>query len=249
VPEDFLEHYFQPAEEEEEDEAEQVLEPLLDPAPGPLDRGDDRAFLRLRQSYAAAVTLLDTGLGELLEEVGRRGLSEDLVALVTTDHGQALGEHGIVGPCHPWLHEELVHLPLLIRLPGGIEAGRRVPALTQPCDLLPTLAELFGLTPGPVQGQSLVPLLRGQVESVRPHACSALRHSSGEEWALRTLEWAFLLPIATNAEQAPRTPQLYVKPEDRWEVNNVIQHHLDLAEGLERTLRAFVESPAVKENQ
>jgi hypothetical protein len=57
------------------------------------------------------------------------------------------------------------------------------------------------------------------------------------EWMLRTPEWSFLLPV-----QSPRPPQLFVKPDDRWEVNNVYQHHLEYAEGLERTLRAFVET-------
>jgi hypothetical protein len=62
------------------------------------------------------------------------------------------------------------------------------------------------------------------------------------EYALHTLEWGFLLPEGTAAELPRRGPQLYVKPDDRWEVNNVLQHHLELAEHLERVLRGFVEA-------
>jgi hypothetical protein len=50
-----------------------------------------------------------------------------------------------------------------------------------------------------------------------------------------------LLPIRPAAGEV-RSPQLYVKPDDRWEVNNIRQHHLELAERLEQTLRGFVEA-------
>jgi hypothetical protein len=74
----------------------------------------------------------------------------------------------------------------------------------------------------------------------RVYAVSALRLGPREEWALRTSEWAFLLTVAAVPEDTPRSSQLFVKPEDRWEVNNVIQHHLETAEELEKTLHAFV---------
>jgi hypothetical protein len=65
---------------------------------------------------------------------------------------------------------------------------------------------------------------------------------SGEviEWALRTPEWGFLLPVQPAADHPPRLPQLYVKPDDRWEVNHVLQHHLEWGEHLEQVLRGFV---------
>jgi hypothetical protein len=69
-----------------------------------------------------------------------------------------------------------------------------------------------------------------------------LRKGGTVEWALRSPEWAFLLPAAVTSGQAMLPAELYVKPEDRWEVNNVRHHHLDLAERLEQTLRDFVEA-------
>jgi arylsulfatase A-like enzyme len=241
VPAEFLEPYFQDEtdedddEEEEEDERE-PLEPLPDPEPGPLEPPEEVTFIRLQRTYAGAVSAFDAELGRLLEGLRERGLLDDLLVVLTTDHGLPLGEHGVVGLCRPWLHDELIHLPLLVRLPGGGEAGRRVPALTQPVDLLPTLLDAFGLPPAPVHGHSLMPLLRGQCEPVRAYACAGLRVGDVVEDVLRTPAWGFLLPAA------PRPPQLYVKPDDRWEVNNVVQHHLELAEHLERTLRGFVEA-------
>jgi hypothetical protein len=54
-------------------------------------------------------------------------------------------------------------------------------------------------------------------------------------------EWALLLPAGT-ADGPPHGPQLYLRPDDRREVNNVLHHHLELADGLEKALRAFVQA-------
>ena len=248
VPATFLEPYLREEaggdeEDEPETEAEdEPLEPLPDPAPGPLEPPEDLTFIRLQRTYAGAVSTLDAGLGHLVESLRERDLLDDLLVVVTADHGLPLGEHGVVGVCRPWLHDELIHLPLLIRLPGGAEAGRRVAALTQPVDLLPTLLDAFGVPAPPVHGHSLLPLLRGEREQVRPYACAGLRVGAAVEWALRSPDWSFLLPVSPAPDGPPRLPQLYVKPDDRWEVNNVRQHHLELAEHLEQTLRGFVEA-------
>jgi arylsulfatase A-like enzyme len=244
LPDDYREAYFQEAEEEgdeeeEETDAEEPLTPLTDPQPGAADPNDDALFLRLQRTYAGAVSYLDAGLELLFEELRNRGLLDELLVIVTTDHGQPLAEHGLVGAHRPWLHEELVHLPLIIRLPAAAEAGRRLPALTQPVDLMPTLLDAFGVPPPEVHGASLLPLARGQVEEVRPYACAGLRQGGAIEWMLRTPAWRFLLPVRVLAGDAPRPPQLYVHPDDRWEVNNVRQHHLELAEHLEAVLRGY----------
>jgi arylsulfatase A-like enzyme len=250
VPEGFREPYFtapeateESADETEDDEAEEeveILEPITGVAPGEIDPGDDTLFLRLQSSYAAAVTYLDAGIGQLLEDLGEA--ADDVLLVVTTDGGQQLGEHGVVGPVRPWLHEEVVHLPLIVRLPGGAEAGRRIASLTQPVDLAPTLADVFETSLPSAQGHSLVPLMQGDAEQVRDYAVAGHRLGKYAEWYLRTREWAFLLPEADEEAQPPRTPQLYVKPDDRWEVNNVVQHQPELIERMERTLRAFVQA-------
>jgi arylsulfatase A-like enzyme len=237
VPAEYAQRYFHGGEEED-DEDEESLGPLEDPGAEPFDPTDDELFFQIQRSFAGVVTYFDAVLGLLLEELDERGLTDEIVVLVTSDHGQALGEHGIVGPCRTWLHDELIHVPLLIRLPDGAEAGRRIAALTQPVDLHPTLLELFGVTPQSGQGRSLLPLVRGQVDQIRAYTCSGFRVGNAVEWALRTPDWALLLPL-TDGER-PR--QLYVKPDDRWEVNNLVQHHLEHADHLEKTLRGFVEA-------
>jgi hypothetical protein len=114
--------------------------------------------------------------------------------------------------------------------------------LTQPVDLAPTLADVFEAPLPSAQGHSLVPLMQGDAERVRAYACACHRLAKQAEWCLRTRDWAFLLPAPDEEAAPPRAPQLYVKPDDRWEVNNVVQHQPALVECLERTLRAFVKA-------
>jgi arylsulfatase A-like enzyme len=236
VAKEFTQPYLalEPGEDEEDDEP---FDPLLDPSVGPFDRDDLVLWERLRCTYAGAVTYVDVGLGLLFEELKRLELFEELTIIFTAQRGLALGEHGIVGDCLPWLHEEVVHVPLIVRQPHGADAGLRVGALTQPVDLAATLHDLFGEpTLQQQDGRSWLPLVRGEVDSIREHCISTWKLAGAEEWSLRTLQHALLLPVNQPVEMSQRTIQLYLKPEDRWEVNNVVQHNLELAEELKSVL-------------
>jgi arylsulfatase A-like enzyme len=238
-PEEHQRPYFEdePAAENEDAERE-PMQPLSQAIEGPIDSDDDALFVRLHSSYAAALTYLDGGIGRILDYLDET-LDQTLI-VVTTDEGQALGEHGAVGVAD--VHEENIHLPLLMRLPGADAAGRRVPALTQAVDLAPTLADVFEVPLPDAEGFTLLPLIYGDVEKVRDFACAWLPNAA----ALRTLEWALVLPHLRKAEQPP---QLFVKPDDRWEVNDVLQHHVDLADELEKKLREFLKTrlPCIEE--
>jgi arylsulfatase A-like enzyme len=226
IPEEFLSRYTTEAEEADEGQT-------LDSETGPLTR---------QNRYAGVVTYLDEILEQALHEFEERGLLDKVLILVTSDSGQTVDEVTNPPASRLWLHEDLIHIPLIIRLPEKAEAGRRISALTQPVDLLPTLGEAFGLPMPAMHGHSLLPLARGQGKIIREYACAGLRRGGIVEWALRSPDWSFLLPVSAPAAEASIQPELYVKPDDRWEVNNVRQHHLELTERLEQTLRAFVEA-------
>lgn len=220
------------------DVGEDRLSPCHDPPIGPYDSADLDAWVWLRSSFAAVVTTLDAELGRLLHEFEKRGLGESATIIITSDLGWPMAEHGQVGPYRPWLHEEFVHLPLLIRLPQGREALRRVNALTQPCDLMPTILGFFGIDPpGGIPGQNLLPLLTGSGSDPRPYALCGLRQGEVAEWSLRTRSWAYLLAEG----DASRQPMLFAKPEDRWEVNDVKGLH---QESLEHFRGVLVEAIA-----
>ncbi len=217
-----------------EDESE--LAPWLDPTQGAVDPAEDMAWERLQGTYAAMLTYFDAQLGKLLRVLRACNWYDDVLLIVTSDRGLGLAEHGCVGTATMALHEEFIHIPLLMRLPGSAEAGRRVSALSQTVDLFATLFEVFGLPSVEAHGYSLLPLARGKSDSIREYACAGQASQDGTAYTLRTPEWSFLLP----AQRTAYPPQLYVQRDDRWEVNNVLQHHPELAQRLEKTLRDFV---------
>jgi hypothetical protein len=195
---------------------------------------------RLHAAYAGVVSYFDTQIGRVLDHLRKKKRSEGLLVCVTSRCGLPLAEHAMTGLARAWLHDETVHVPLLLRLPEAANAGERIAALTQPIDLVPTLREYLGLVPMPAHGQSLWPLMRGGIDEIRPYALSGLRIDDSEEWLLRTPDFAFLLPISVPAADPPRRPQLYAKPDDRWEVNDLAPRHEEYTELLEKTLRQVV---------
>jgi arylsulfatase A-like enzyme len=229
LPEDLLNVY---TDEESPEES-----PLVDPVVG-LARLDLAELDRLQITYAAVATFFDAQLGRLLEQLPL----EALVVCVTARCGMPLNEHGMTGAQRAWLHDELVHVPLLLRLPRAEPSGLRIAALTQSLDLLPTLRSYLGESGPAGHGQSLWPLVHGEVEQVRSYAVSGLRMGESEEWLLRTPDRALLVPIRVPADDPPRRLQLYVKPDDRWEVNDLSVRFEEEAEQLEHVLRAFVEA-------
>jgi arylsulfatase A-like enzyme len=114
-----------------------------------------------RDDYDREIRYTDDELRELLERIEALGLAPWTVFLVTSDHGEAFLEHGLVEHGGR-LHEEVVRVPLLLAGPG-IPAGRRIAAPVSHVDLLPTVLDLLGIAvPEWAQGRSLVPLLDGR---------------------------------------------------------------------------------------
>jgi len=114
------------------------------------------------ERYLGEVLYCDSQVGRLLDELTALGRRDDTLVIVIADHGEAFNEHG-------WrrhgntLHREEVQVPLILRWPGRVPAGRRVAGAVRAMDIFPTLLEMFDLgTPGRhVEATSLAPLLRG----------------------------------------------------------------------------------------
>jgi arylsulfatase A-like enzyme len=229
-------------DEDEDDELSFEEVPVLIDVPAGAvgDVLDEAELLRLRRTYAGTVTLTDKWLGVFFESLKRLRHLDDTLIVFTGDQGEPLGEHGYVRRFRPWLYEELVHTPLIVRLPGGEYGGARHQALVQPVDLLPTILAAFGLPPHEqVHGHSLLPLIRGEQTKLRDYACLGM---DVEEFAIRTHNWHLTVPVESDPDDLPRGVELYRKPEDRWDQNNVVDRHPEVAEHLELTLRRFVEA-------
>jgi len=222
---------------------------LIDPVPGRVGQTITAAELRrLRQTYAGTITFVDHWLGKLFAPLDQHGYFEDSLILWMTDHGEPLGEHGIVRKCRPWLHEELVHTPWLLHLPGDELAGSRTDVFAQAPDVLPTILDFLGHPiPAEVHGQALLPVLRGAAAPARDAAYLGM---SKAEWCLRTHDWAFLLPLVAGGQgDPPRGPMLFDRAADRWENVNVLDRHPGVAADLELKLRRFVEQVRARHAQ
>lgn len=119
--------------------------------------GDDAAFLRALHREEVAFT--DHHTGRLLAALDELAADDPPIVVVTADHGEEIMEHGWIGHTRT-LYDELVHVPLVVRIPGG-PRGRVVDRPVSLVDLAPTLADLAGVTfePSSVDGRSLAPLL------------------------------------------------------------------------------------------
>jgi arylsulfatase A-like enzyme len=108
---------------------------------------------RVALHYYAAISLIDDGVGRLVKALQDTGQMDNTILVFNADHGEFLGNHGLIRK--PSLHyDEILRVPLILRLPGQAAAGRRVRGLVELTDLHPTLLRLAGLPVNPgVQGR------------------------------------------------------------------------------------------------
>ncbi len=127
---------------------------------------------QLIHGYYASTSYVDAQIGKVLDELDRLELSGNTLVVLWGDHGWHLGDHGL------WTkhtnYEQANRIPLIIAGPGVAQAGSATGQLAESVDLFPTLAELAGLPkpggPQPIDGVSLVPVLKDPRARVRDHA-------------------------------------------------------------------------------
>lgn len=151
-----------------------------------LDEGDRR---RVERAYEAEIRSVDRAFGRLIEGLEESGRLRDAVVVLTSDHGEEFGEHGRLGWHSHTLYEELLRVPLILRLPRAERAGATVATPVRLIDLAPTLLELAGV-PAPPQfaGRSLLPLARGGDPRELP-AVASLDEEHGASHAIRWQGW------------------------------------------------------------
>lgn len=150
----------------------------------------------LIHGYYAGVSYSDTQIGKVLDELKKQGLDENTIVVLWGDHGFHLGELNI------WTkhvnYEKANRIPIMIKAPGVTEPGTSTGQLTETVDLYPTLADLAGLsipdTEQPLDGESLVPVLKDPKTRVSDYAYHAYPRGGKMGRAIRTdryrlVEW------------------------------------------------------------
>ncbi len=120
-------------------------------------------------AYDSGVAYADEQVSRLLKKLAELELQDNTIIVVTSDHGEMLGEHDSVG--HVYLFEENILVPLIIAAPGGRGAGRVISDQVRSIDLVPTILDLAGVPREPdLDGQSLVSMMDGERSSLPPEA-------------------------------------------------------------------------------
>ncbi|RBI86552.1 phosphonate monoester hydrolase [Rhodosalinus halophilus] len=161
-----------------------------------------RDFARLRAIYAGMISEVDAQIGRLVDALRAAGQWDETVVVFTSDHGEMLGDHWMLGK--GGFFEESYRIPLILRLPGQAGGGY-VEAFTSAVDIFPTLAELMGVAPGQaVDGASLLPFVRGE------------RPADWRDAALWEFDFRLLLgPRAADYGLAPEDCVLQCRRDDR----------------------------------
>jgi len=152
--------------------------------PRPRTPGDVRRDLA---AYYAVISHMDQQIGRILDVLKATAQADDTLVIFTSDHGLAMGSHGLRGKQN--MYEHSVGVPLVICGPG-IPAGRRNRAQCYLRDLFPTVCELCGIAiPEGLDGRSLVPVLRGQTQEIHPQVFGYFRDA---QRMIRTDQWKLI---------------------------------------------------------
>ncbi len=185
--------------------------------------------------YDAEVAYADALVGLLREGLESRGVMDDSVFVLTSDHGEGLGQHG-EGFHGYFIYDSTVHVPLVLRLPFGEFEGRVVDEAVSHVDILPTVLSIVGQeVPAEAQGVDLLPLILGR------EPAPAREVYTESYYSLYHYNWAPLRSIRTESEKFIETtnPELYLLREDAHEENNVLLQERELARSLRDRLLAY----------
>lgn len=166
---------------------------------GPLD--DEARVRRIQAGYLALIAHLDAEIGKLLQGLEAAGLAADTRVLYTSDHGDLVGQRGLLGKS--CLYEGAIGVPLIVAGPG-IPAGRSAAQIASHVDLFPTIVESVGAGLGEedadLPGRSLWPALQGREAAVRGFAEYHAVGSKAGMFMLRDGRWKLIHHVGMPAQ-------------------------------------------------
>ena len=211
--------------------------------------------------YYAGVSQADAMIGAVLDELARQTLPDGTsvldhtLVIVTSDHGEELGDHDLWE--HNFMYQTNLRVPLVVALPGALPPGRRVEALVEQIDVVPTVCELLRVAPpheeggldeagrdrGAIDGVSLVALARGEVARVKELSFA----ENGVYLAVQDERWKLVVPSQALPDEGWRAmlagegerAQLYDLATDSGEHANLLDEAPGEAERLLAALREF----------
>ena len=167
---------------------------------------------RIRDLYHAGAAEADAMIGRVLDALEAEGTLDNTLVVVTSDHGEELGEHGVWE--HNFMYQTNLSIPLVMAWPGHLPAGERVSALVETVDIVPTLCALMGLEPPAesaltardkeserewIDGFDLRPLIEGRTSKVRDYSFA----ENGRYRSIQSLDEKLIVRRHLLDEDAP----------------------------------------------
>ena len=167
--------------------------------------------------YYGMITHMDAEIGRVLQTLEATGHLENTIIIYTADHGLAVGQHGLLGKQNLYNHS--IHVPSIFAGPG-IPEDTTVDALTYLYDVFPTVCDLTDVAcPDTTEGRSLVPLMRGDVERVRPTVFAAYRDI---QRTIRDGRWKLIrYYVSEETGAGTNCIQFFDLEQDPWETTNL----------------------------
>ncbi len=208
--------------------------------------------------YAGGILSMDRWLGRLVDELRSRGLYDRTMIVFTSDHGEEFADHDPTR-FHDYhghsAFEEIVRVPLIIKLPGQRHAGSRVEGVASMIDLMPTILDVLGASPAQseMQGVSLKASWEASSSTPPRIAFSEASARSKEVKSVRTDRHKYIVEIApevvsrhgrSHVPDEPGLRMMFDLVEDPREKSNLLvqadARTAELGSRLEQQLRAFV---------
>ncbi len=188
--------------------------------------------------YDGAVAYLDACVESILRRVAALGLDKDTIVVFTADHGETLYEHDCYFD-HHGMYECTLVVPLIIRYPGHVPAGRRITDVTLISDIMPTVLDLAGIrTPIRFTGRSLAPLMRGkELPRVTEFYITEATWMRKHGW--RTPEWKLIHALEPDFHFKPEI-ELYNLIKDPLELKNVAAQEPEVVALLQARMQAWI---------
>ncbi len=202
--------------------------------------------------YKGAIRYVDQQIGRLMKVLNKERLLDNTLIVLTSDHGESLTEHEIYFD-HHGLYDETIHVPLILRYPHKLPTNRRVRGLVQHIDLLPTILELFRIDERKgLDGRSLLPILNGQVDSVRSW-CFFEEAYTQRKMGIRTERYKYIRALSKEGAVCRYCrsvhggeEELYDLVNDPRETRNIVKEKSAEAEKLRGQLAQIVAQLEVK---
>lgn len=177
--------------------------------------------------YDGEVAYMDSCIPTIFNAMQKHGILDETIIALNGDHGETLYEHDCYFD-HHGMYDNVLHVPLLIRYPGKVPAGKRIKGYNQHKDLTPTLLDLAGIDTSQrtFDGRSLLPMIKGEVASHETHIyiteCTWMRKHG---W--RTPEWKLICALEPDVHFKPPV-ELYNLVLDPQENNNVAEQNPEI---------------------